>query len=122
MDVGYYQTAAPLFKILGMLISKEIASEPLREARFKFNNNDLQMLKFSARSDKLEQGTYSVFYRAESQLGITTPNEKYSSYFYSLIQYFDTDEEITDLKVIKEKATELTNCRISNRITTYEME
>ena len=107
------QTAAPLFKTLGMLISKEIASEPLREARFKFNNNDLQMLKFSARSDKLEQGTYSVFYRAESQLGITTPNEKYSSYFYNLIQYFDTDEEITDLKVIKEKATELTNAALA---------
>ncbi len=99
---------APILKLLGMDICKELVAEPDCEALWRFTDNVVEIYNITEKKRPIQEGLYSLYYHRQTSFGLEVHGER-KSYFYNLSQFYETDEDITDAKIILDKANELVN-------------
>lgn len=97
---------APILKLLGLEVCKELVKEPDCEALFEFIEGGIQVQEVTGRIKELPEGRYSLYYHRGTSCGLLKHGER-KSYFYNLSQFYESDEAITDPAEILKKANEV---------------
>lgn len=103
---------APCLKVIGLKVCQELVKEPDCEALWSYDGNEVKIHDIKDKSKILPAGFYSLYYHRGTSLGLQVGGER-KSYFYNLVQFFETDEDIADCQQILGKAKELVDAFFS---------
>lgn len=120
---------APLLKVLGLAICKELIKEPNCEALFSFGNGKAVIHDLTEKPRRTPGGKltslpdsyYNLYYHRKTSFGLQAGSER-KSFFYNLSQFFEDDEtDIPDPKDILAKANELVSAFFSMGLNPLKM-
>lgn len=111
---------APILKLLGLEVCKELVKEPDCECLWEFTDNGIQLHDVKNKPNPFPKGLFSLYYHRQTSLGLQVYGER-KSYFYNLSQFFESEEEIDDCKRILAKAKELVDAFFSMGLNPLKM-
>lgn len=109
-----------VMKKLGMRVCSELVKEPDCEALWTYEGKEAKLLDIKSKGKEMIESMFSLYYHRGTSLGLQVHGYR-KSYFYNLVQFFETDEEITDCQQILKKAKELVDAFFSMGLNPLKM-